>query len=132
MKYHEVEEDPDTLAILYRGDLEVRFITADSGALGANDYRVLLWGDNNIVVGISEAYSKDIIDEFVVNKVTKDLVSDYDVDDEIKNDMVRELAVKHLADSLDKILEELILERDIGAIEDVSFEKGIQDILDDY
>lgn len=132
MKYHEVEEDPDTLAILYRGDLEVRFITADSGALGANDYRVLLWGDNNIVVGISEAYSKDIIDEFVVDKVTKDLVSDYDVDDEIKNEMVRELAVKHLADSLDKILEELILERDIGAIEDVSFEKGIQDILDDY
>tara|TARA_B100000287_G_scaffold115528_1_gene107552 strand:- start:9 stop:407 length:399 start_codon:yes stop_codon:yes gene_type:complete len=132
MKYHEVEEDPDTLAILYRGDLEVRFITADSGALGANDYRVLLWGDNNIVVGISEAYSKDIIDEFVLDKVTKDLVSDYDVDDEIKNDMVRELAVKHLADSLDKILEELILERDIGAIEDVSFEKGIQDILDDY
>ena len=132
MKYHEVEEDPDTLAVLYRGDLEVRFITADSGALGANDYRVLLWGDNNIVVGISEAYSKDIIDEFVVDKVTKDLVSDYDVDDEIKNDMVRELAVKHLADSLDKILEELILERDIGAIEDVSFEKGIQDILDDY
>tara|TARA_Y100000356_G_C11193588_1_gene253577 strand:- start:91 stop:489 length:399 start_codon:yes stop_codon:yes gene_type:complete len=132
MKYHEVEEDPDTLAVLYRGDLEVRFITADSGALGANDYRVLLWGDNNIVVGISEAYSKDIIDEFVVDKVTKDLVSDYDVDDEIKNEMVRELAVKHLADSLDKILEELILERDIGAIEDVSFEKGIQDILDDY
>ena len=132
MKYHEVEEDPDTLAILYRGDLEVRFITADSGALGANDYRVLLWGDNNIVVGISEAYSKDIIDEFVVDKVTKDLVSDYDVDDEIKNEMVRELAVKHLADSLDKILEELIMERDIGAIEDVSFEKGIQDILDDY
>ena len=132
MKYHEVEEDPDTLAVLYRGDLEVRFITADSGALGANDYRVLLWGDNNIVVGISEAYSKDIIDEFVVDKVTKDLVSDYEVDDEIKNEMVRELAVKHLADSLDKILEELILERDIGAIEDVSFEKGIQDILDDY
>ena len=132
MKYHEVEEDPDTLAVLYRGDLEVRFITADSGALGANDYRVLLWGDNNIVVGISEAYSKDIIDEFVVDKVTKDLVSDYDVDDEIKNEMVRELAVKHLADSLDKILEELIMERDIGAIEDVSFEKGIQDILDDY
>ena len=132
MKYHEVEEDPDTLAILYRGDLEVRFITADSEALGANDYRILLWGDDNIVVGISEAYSKDIIDEFVVSKVTKDIVSDFDVDDEIKNEMVRELAVKHLADSLDKILEELIMERDIGAIEDVSFEKGIQDILDDY
>jgi len=132
MKYHEVEEDPDTLAILYRGDLEVRFITADSGALGANDYRVLLWGDDNIVVGISEGYSKDIIDEFVVSKITKDLVSDFDVDDEIKNEMVRDLAVKHLADSLDKILEELIMERDIGAIEDVSFEKGIQDILDDY
>ena len=132
MKYHEVEEDPDTLAILYRGDLEVRFITADSEALGANDYRVLLWGDDNIVVGISEAYSKDIIDEFVVSKVTKDIVSDFDVDEEIKNEMVRELAVKHLADSLDKILEELIMERDIGAIEDVSFEKGIQDILDDY
>ena len=92
----------------------------------------MLWGDDNIVVGISEAYSKDIIDEFVVSKVTKDIVSDFDVDDEIKNEMVRELAVKHLADSLDKILEELIMERDIGAIEDVSFEKGIQDILDDY
>jgi hypothetical protein len=132
MKYYEVEEDPDTLAVLYRGDLEVRFITADSEALGANDYRVLLWGQDSIVVGISEAYSKDIIDEFVVDEVTKDLMSDYDVDDEVKAEMVRELAVKHLADSLDKILEELILERDIGAIEDVSFETGIKEILDDY
>ena len=40
MKYYEVEEDPDTLAVMYSGDLEVRFITADSEALGANDYRV--------------------------------------------------------------------------------------------
>jgi hypothetical protein len=46
--------------------------------------------------------------------------------------MVRDLAVRHLANSLDKILEELILERDIGALTDVSFETGIKDILDDY
>ena len=67
MKYYETDEDPDTLAILYRGDLEIRFITADSEALGAKDYRVLLWGEDTIVVGISESYSKDIIDEFVVD-----------------------------------------------------------------
>ena len=132
MKYYETDEDPDTLAILYRGDLEIRFITADSEALGAKDYRVLLWGEDTIVVGISESYSKDIIDEFVVDEITKEVMQNYNNDDEVKSEMVRDLAVRHLANSLDKILEELILERDIGALKDVSFETGIKDILDDY
>lgn len=132
MKYYETDEDPDTLAILYRGDLEIRFITADSEALGAKDYRVLLWGEDTIVVGISESYSKDIIDEFVVDEITKEVMQNYNNDDEVKSEMVRDLAVRHLANSLDKILEELILERDIGALTDVSFETGIKDILDDY
>jgi|TARA_R110002020_G_scaffold82342_1_gene203731 hypothetical protein len=132
MKYYETDEDPDTLAILYRGDLEIRFITADSEALGAKDYRVLLWGEDTIVVGISESYSKDIIDEFVVDEITKEVMQNYNNDDEVKAEMVRDLAVRHLANSLDKILEELILERDIGALTDVSFETGIKDILDDY
>ena len=132
MKYYETDEDPDTLAILYRGDVEIRFITADSEALGAKDYRVLLWGEDTIVVGISESYSKDIIDEFVVDEITKEVMQNYNNDDEVKAEMVRDLAVRHLANSLDKILEELILERDIGALTDVSFETGIKDILDDY
>ena len=59
-------------------------------------------------------------------------MQNYNNDDEVKAEMVRDLAVRHLANSLDKILEELILERDIGALTDVSFETGIKDILDDY
>ena len=40
-EYYETDEDPDTLAVLYRGEIEFRFITADSQALGTKDYRVL-------------------------------------------------------------------------------------------
>ena len=93
-EYYETDEDPDTLAILYRGDVKVRFIVADDLALGTNDYRVLLWDKSNVVVGISSSYSRDIIDEFVVSKVTMDMIEHYDED--IKTEVVREMAVKHL------------------------------------
>ena len=73
-EYYETDEDPDTLAVLYRGDIEVRFITADSQALGTKDYRVLLWDAEKIVIGISSSYSRDIIDEFVVGQITRDIL----------------------------------------------------------
>ena len=129
-EYYETDEDPDTLAILYRGDVKVRFIVADDLALGTNDYRVLLWDKSNVVVGISSSYSRDIIDEFVVSKVTMDMIEHYDED--IKNEVVREMAVKHLADTLEGLLENLVRNRDLSEIDQTSFEEGIKDILDAY
>jgi len=130
MKYYETDEDPDTLAVLYRGNVEVRFITADSSALGTKDYRVLLWDSTNIVIGISSNYSRDIIDEFVVSKITQDMLEMYDED--IKTEVVRDLAVRHLADSLEEILEIIIRDRDLNYVEETSFDEGIRDILGDY
>jgi len=130
MKYYETDEDPDTLAILYRGNVEVRFITADAAALGTRDYRVLLWDKDTVVVGISSTYSRDIIDEFVVSKVTKEVISQYQ-DEEVGAEVVRDMAVKHLADSLEAILEQLARDRNASYIEDTSFEEGIKDILGD-
>ncbi len=130
MNYYETDEDPDTLAILYRGNVEVRFITADSAALGTRDYRVLLWDNDTVVVGISSAYSRDIIDEFVVSKVTKDVMKQYH-NEEVASEVVRDMAVRHLAQSLETILEQLTLDRDASYIEDTSFDEGIKGILDD-
>jgi len=129
-EYYETDEDPDTLAVLYRGEVKVRFIVADDLALGTNDYRVLLWDKNNVVVGISSSYSRDIIDEFVVSKVTMDMLEHHD--DEVKTEMVREMAVKHLADTLESLLETLVRDRDFSEIDQTSFEEGIKEILDDY
>jgi len=130
MKYYETDEDPDTLAILYRGDVRVRFITADDAALGTKDYRVLLWDSSNIVIGISATYSRDIIDEFVVSKITEDMIDNFD--EELKREMVRDIAIKHLADTLEGILENLVRDRSANYIEETSFEEGIKDILGDY
>ena len=129
-EYYETDEGLDTLAILYRGDVKFRFIVADDLALGTNDYRVLLWDKSNVVVGISSSYSRDIIDEFVVSKVTMDMIEHYDED--IKTEVVREMAVKHLADTLEGLLENLVRNRDFSEIDQTSFEEGIKDILDDY
>ena len=84
-----------------------------------------------LVVGISSSYSRDIIDEFVVGEITRDILVSTD-DEEIKREVVREMAVKHLADSLELILEELMLDRDASYIEQASFDEGIKDILGDY
>jgi|TARA_B100001250_G_C19684462_1_gene737366 hypothetical protein len=130
-EYYETDEDPDTLAVLYRGEIEVRFITADSQALGTKDYRVLLWDKEKVVIGISSSYSRDIIDEFVVGEITRDILVSTD-DEEVKREVVREMAVKHLADSLEIILEELMLDREASYIEETSFDEGLKDILDDY
>jgi len=129
-EYYETDEDPDTLAILYRGEVKVRFIVADDLALGTNDYRVLLWDKSNVVVGISSSYSRDIIDEFVVSQVTIEMLEKYD--DDVKTEMVREMAVKHLADTLESLLENLVRNRDFSEIDQTSFEEGIKDILGDY
>jgi len=130
-EYYETDEDPDTLAVLYRGEIEVRFITADPQALGTKDYRVLLWDAEKIVIGISSPYSRDIIDEFVVGEITRDILVNND-DEEVKREVVREMAVKHLADSLELILEELMLDVDASYIEQTSFDEGLKDILGDY
>ena len=130
-EYYETDEDPATLAVLYRGEIEVRFITADSQALGTKDYRVLLWDKEKVVIGISSSYSRDIIDEFVVGEITRDILVSTD-DEEVKREVVREMAVKHLADSLEIILEELMLDREASYIEETSFDEGLKDILDDY
>ena len=42
------------------------------------------------------------------------------------------MAVKHLADSLEIILEELMLDREASYIEETSFDEGLKDILGDY
>ena len=92
---------------------------------------MLLWDAEKIVIGISSSYSRDIIDEFVVGEITRDILVSTD-DEEIKREVVREMAVKHLADSLELILEELMLDRDASYIEQASFDEGIKDILGDY
>ena len=92
---------------------------------------MLLWDAQKIVIGISSSYSRDIIDEFVVGEITRDILVSTD-DEEIKREVVREMAVKHLADSLELILEELMLDRDASYIEQASFDEGIKDILGDY
>ena len=130
-EYYETDEDPDTLAVLYRGEIQVRYIPADSQALGTKDYRVLLWDKEKVVIGISSSYSRDIIDEFVVGEITRDILVSTD-DEEVKREVVREMAVKHLADSLEIILEELMLDREASYIEETSFDEGLKDILDDY
>ena len=74
--------------------------------------------------------SKTINQSLVSKKINRTIVSTDD--EEVKREVVREMAVKHLADSLEIILEELMLDREASYIEETSFDEGLKDILDDY
>jgi len=104
--HKEVDDfDPEVLAILTRGGVEITFVTASRHALDGKDYAVLLWSNKSMTVGVSEEYLYSEIDEYVVDGILNaaDLDSEY-LEEAVKN-AVQEQAVSLFAKKLTEVFD---------------------------
>jgi len=104
--------DSDTLAVLENKVGTIRFITADEHALGTEDFKVLLWDKENMVIGLAESYVSDFLDVIVVDQVIEDLERVNIANEEVERSLVNSIAKQKLANMLETIMDILKVEGD--------------------
>jgi len=105
-------DDADTLAVLENKVGTIRFITADEHALGTEDFKVLLWDKENMVIGLAESYVSDFLDVIVVDQVIEDLERVNIANEEVERSLVNSIAKQKLANMLETIMDILKVEGD--------------------
>ena len=58
--------DDDVLAVLTRNGHEVLFVTASAAALNDSDFKVLMWVDNKVTIGISDSFFSREVNQYVL------------------------------------------------------------------
>lgn len=58
--------DDDVLAVLSRNGYEVMFVTASTTALNDSDFKVLMWVDNKVTIGISDSFFSREVNQYVL------------------------------------------------------------------
>ena len=97
--------DRDVLAVLKQGKITITFITADSYALGDDFYKVLLWDEESMIIGISEDFLNEDLDEQIAEAVARDVEM---YQPENPSEVIRKNATVYLGESLKTILNDLL------------------------
>tara|TARA_Y100000004_G_C8945690_1_gene426177 strand:- start:970 stop:1368 length:399 start_codon:yes stop_codon:yes gene_type:complete len=109
-KYESADLDPDVLAVLKEGPVTITFITTTAHALNDRPYSILTWSPSDMMIGISEEFFNEGLDEMIANKVAMSIEALQDTfsPDEI-NAMIKESATTYLGDSLKAIVDNLLI-----------------------
>tara|TARA_B100000902_G_scaffold154129_3_gene150633 strand:- start:16787 stop:17185 length:399 start_codon:yes stop_codon:yes gene_type:complete len=109
-KYKRTNLDPDILAILKEGPVTITFVTTTAHALNGLPYSILTWEPQKMMVGISEEFFNEGLDEMIAEKVAMSVeaLADSFSEEEI-NSLIKESATTYLGDSLKGIVDNLLL-----------------------
>lgn len=109
-KYESGNLDPDVLAVLKEGPVTITFITTSAHALNDLPYSILTWSPSDMMIGISEEFFNEGLDEMIADKVAMSIEALQDTfsPDEI-NAMIKESATTYLGDSLKAIVDNLLI-----------------------
>ena len=109
-KYESADLDPDVLAVLKEGPVTITFITTTAHALNDLPYSILTWSPSDMMIGISEEFFNEGLDEMIADKVAMSIEALQDTfsPDEI-NAMIKESATTYLGDSLKAIVDNLLI-----------------------
>lgn len=129
--------DNDVLAVMNKNGVKITFIVCDNDALGPEPYKLLLWDESAVLVGLSYQYLHHNFNEIIMNDVLKDMQSTVDTDmcqiDDIEDHPdFREKAIDAMSDNLSKILKSLISspKGKIESFRSASIDESISEILD--
>lgn len=110
MESHYFDFDPDVLAVLTRGGVEITFVSASASSLDDQDYSLLLWTENKMTIGVSNEYLNNEIDKYVVDGIVE--LAEDDSSEEALHDSVRNHAVTLFAQKLGEVFESVVLNVD--------------------
>ena len=102
----------DTLAVLERSGTRIQFVVSKAVTLDGKDYKVLLWDEDYMLVGLADEFLNSEFDSKIVSDIIRELdeLEPTQVDQE---EYVRERSKELLIDALENIIDALILTEDI-------------------
>ena len=95
----------DTLAVLERSGTRIQFVVSKAVTLDGKDYKVLLWDEDYMLVGLADEFLNSEFDSKIVSDIIRELdeLEPTQVDQE---EYVRERSKELLIDALENIIEE--------------------------
>lgn len=102
----------DTLAVLERSGTRIQFVVSKAVTLDGKDYKVLLWDDDYMLIGLADEFLNSEFDSKIVSDIIRELdeLEPAQVDQE---EYVRERSKELLIDALENIIDALILTEDV-------------------
>jgi|32_taG_2_1085360.scaffolds.fasta_scaffold66786_2 hypothetical protein len=102
----------DTLAVLERSGTRIQFVVSKAVTLDGKDYKVLLWDDDYMLIGLADEFLNSEFDSKIVSDIIRELdeLEPTQVDQE---EFVRERSKELLIEALENIIDALILTEDV-------------------
>jgi hypothetical protein len=102
----------DTLAVLERSGTRIQFVVSKAVTLDGKDYKVLLWDEDYMLIGLADEFLNSEFDSKIVSDIIRELdeLEPAQVDQE---EYVRERSKELLIDALENIIDALILTEDV-------------------
>jgi len=102
----------DTLAVLERSGTRIQFVVSKAVTLDGKDYKVLLWDEDYMLVGLADEFLNSEFDSKIVSDIIRELdeLEPTQVDQE---EYVRERSKELLIEALENIIDALILTEDV-------------------
>lgn len=102
----------DTLAVLERSGTRIQFVVSKAVTLDGKDYKVLLWDEDYMLVGLADEFLNSEFDSKIVSDIIRELdeLEPAQVDQE---EYVRERSKELLIEALENIIDALILTEDV-------------------
>lgn len=102
----------DTLAVLERSGTRIQFVVSKAVTLDGKDYKVLLWDDDYMLVGLADEFLNSEFDSKIVSEIIREL-DEIEPDQVDQEEYVRERSKDLLIESLENIIDALILTEDV-------------------
>jgi hypothetical protein len=102
----------DTLAVLERSGTRIQFVVSKAVTLDGKDYKVLLWDEDYMLVGLADEFLNSEFDSKIVSDIIREL-DELEPDQVDQEQYVRERSKELLIEALENIIDALILTEDV-------------------
>lgn len=102
----------DTLAVLERSGTRIQFVVSKTVTLDGKDYKVLLWDDDYMLIGLAHEFLNSEFD----SKIVSDVVGEIDrlgLTQADQEEYVRERSTELLIEYLENIIDSLVMTEDV-------------------
>lgn len=102
----------DTLAVLERSGTRIQFVVSKAVTLDGKDYKVLLWDEDYMLVGLADEFLNSEFDSKIVTDIIREL-DEMELTQVDQEQYVRERSKELLIEALENIIDALILTEDV-------------------
>lgn len=102
----------DTLAVLERSGTRIQFVVSKAATLDGKDYKVLLWDEDYMLVGLADEFLNSEFDSKIVSDIIREL-DELDPDQVDQKEYVRERSKALLVEYLENIIDALVMTEDV-------------------